>query len=57
MTKDEGMTKSKNQNTRADPLVIRASTFIRHLSFHSFVIRHFLRSSLVIRHFSHALTN
>jgi len=54
MTKDEGMTKSKNQNTRADPLAIRASSFIRHSSF---VVRHFLRSSFGFRHFSHALTN
>jgi len=47
MPKDEGMTKSENQNTRDDSFVIRASTLIRHSSFYPFVINHF----------SHALTN
>jgi hypothetical protein len=61
MTKHEGMTKTKDQNSHDDFLVIRASSLIRHSSF---MIRHFLRSSFVIsiirdllfgfRHFYHA---
>ena len=54
MTKHEGMTKTKDQNSHDDFLVIRASSLIRHSSFPSFVI--FIIGHLLFGfcHFYHA---